>query len=377
MTSVDKIASIAKAEVGTKETYADGHWVNDSKYCRWFGKIPGYPRDGYGYPWCAVFVAWCAEKAGIASLYPKTAGCATAVNWFRNQGRFSYYPAVGAQVFFGSGGGAHTGLVIAYDADTITTVEGNTNANGSAEGDGVYLKTRQRRDAYVYGYGLPKFAEGIVTADPALKGKSGYTYKTSASASTTSSGGSAGWDGKSFPGADAFVLGKSHPAVTLLGERLVVHGYGSYYKVGPGPVFGEADLNATKAFQKAQGWTGADADGYPGAETWKRLMADPVKKATSTASKTTTTTKSTIVALNSAVKPGATHAQVKELQQLLVKAGYGPIKGAYTTYYGPETQKAVARFHNANPAYKSAGKSYDPAIGKKGFEHLQKEAGRK
>src|SRR5690606_18996251 len=135
----------------------------------WCGKIPGYPRDGYGYPWCAVFVAWCAEKAGIASLYPKTAGCLTAVNWFRNQGRFSFYPAVGAQVFFGSGGGTHTGLVIAYDADTITTVEGNTNANGSAEGDGVYLKTRQRRDAYVYGYGLPKFAEGIVTADPALK----------------------------------------------------------------------------------------------------------------------------------------------------------------------------------------------------------------
>ncbi|MDX3525065.1 peptidoglycan-binding domain-containing protein [Streptomyces sp. ID05-39B] len=87
--------------------------------------------------------------------------------------------------------------------------------------------------------------------------------------------------------------------------------------------------------------------------------------------------KSTIVALNSAVKPGAKHAQVKELQQLLVKAGYGPIKGAYTTYYGPETEKAVARFHNKNPHLRSAGKSYDPAIGKKGFVELQREAGRK
>lgn len=177
----------------------------------------------------------------------------------------------------------------------------------------------------------------------------------------------ASWDGKSFPGASAFKLGKSHPAVTVLGQRLIAHGFGRFYKVGPGPTFGEADKNATEAFQKVQGWSGSDADGYPGAETWKRLMAAP-KKAAPT---------STIVALNSAVKPGATHAQVKELQQLLIKAGYGPIKGAYTTYYGPETQKAVARFHNKNPHLKSAGVSYDPVIGKKGFVELQKEAGRK
>ncbi|MFG2923872.1 peptidoglycan-binding protein [Streptomyces sp. NPDC048305] len=174
------------------------------------------------------------------------------------------------------------------------------------------------------------------------------------------------WDGKSFPGASAFVLGKSHPAVTVLGQRLVAHGYGSFYKEGPGPTFGQADKNATQAFQKAQGWSGGDADGYPGAETWSRLMAAPKAAATST-----------IVALSSAVKPGAKHAQVKELQQLLLKAGYGPIPGALSTYYGPETQKAVARFHNKNPKLKSAGKSYDPAIGKSGFVELQKEAGRK
>ncbi|MFE9924256.1 peptidoglycan-binding protein [Streptomyces sp. NPDC005774] len=177
------------------------------------------------------------------------------------------------------------------------------------------------------------------------------------------SGGS-GWDGVSFPGASAFQLGKSHPAVTKLGERLIAHGYGRFYKVGPGPTFGQADKDATQAFQKAQGWSGADADGYPGAETWKRLLAAPKQAAAP---------KSTTVALNSAVKPGATHAQVKDLQRLLVKAGYGPIPGAYTTLYGTETQKAVARFHNKNPHLSSG--SYDPAIGPKGFIELQKEAG--
>jgi hypothetical protein len=84
---------------------------------------------------------------------------------------------------------------------------------------------------------------------------------------------------------------------------------------------------------------------------------------------------SKIVALNAAVKPGAKHAQVVDLQHFLVKAGYGPIHGAYSTYYGPETQKAVARFHNKNPHLRTAGKSYDPVIGKSGFKELQKEAG--
>ncbi|AKY03634.1 endolysin [Streptomyces phage Izzy] len=85
--------------------------------------------------------------------------------------------------------------------------------------------------------------------------------------------------------------------------------------------------------------------------------------------------KSTIVALNSAVKPGATHAQVAELQQLLIKAGYGPIPGAVTRYYGKNTGAAVARFYRKNKHLASS--SYDTAIGPKGFIELQREAGRK
>lgn len=170
------------------------------------------------------------------------------------------------------------------------------------------------------------------------------------------------WDGKSFPGRDAFKLGHKHDAVTLLGQRLSAHGYGRFYKVGPGPTFSPADKAATAAFQKAQGWTGSDADGYPGPSTWARLMADP---------------KPRTEALAPGVKPGARHPQVRDLQKLLIEAGYGPIKGAVTDYYGPNTQRAVARFHVANPAYRSKGRTYDPAIGAKGFEHLQRKANRK
>ncbi|MFH8414346.1 C40 family peptidase [Streptomyces collinus] len=287
MKQVTKVISVAKAELGTQEKRSGGHWVNDSKYNRWFGKIPGYGQDGYGWPWCAAFVAWVAAEAGVAELYPKTAGCATAVAWFKRQGRFSEYPAIGAQVFFGANGGTHTGLVVDYDADYIYTVEGNTNTSGSAEGDGVYAKKWARRNAYVYGYGYPKFAEGITSADPKFKGEAPKAETKPAPV-------------------------KPAPA-----------------KPAPAPVRPKpAPKPATK-----------------------------------------------VVALNAAVKPGARHAQVKDLQKFLVKAGYGPIPGAYTTYYGPETQKAVARFHNKNPHLRTAGRSYDPVIGKSGFKELQREAG--
>ncbi|MFE2104300.1 N-acetylmuramoyl-L-alanine amidase [Kitasatospora sp. NPDC059463] len=83
-----------------------------------------------------------------------------------------------------------------------------------------------------------------------------------------------------------------------------------------------------------------------------------------------------LVPLAAGVKPGARHPQVRELQELLLKTGYGPIPGAVTDYYGPATQNAVARFHDRHPDLKSRGISKDYAIGARGFTLLQQEAGR-
>ncbi|WP_436789548.1 peptidoglycan-binding protein [Yinghuangia sp. YIM S10712] len=76
-----------------------------------------------------------------------------------------------------------------------------------------------------------------------------------------------------FPGTQYFGPGKSNAYITQLGQALVAKGYGSYYKQGPGPTWGTADQQATAAFQRAQGWTGANADGIPGPQTWSRLMS--------------------------------------------------------------------------------------------------------
>jgi hypothetical protein len=41
---------------------------------------------------------------------------------------------------------SHIGIVISDSANIVSTVEGNTGANGSREGDGVWLKQRDRKD---------------------------------------------------------------------------------------------------------------------------------------------------------------------------------------------------------------------------------------
>lgn len=165
-TTAAKLIAVARGEIGYHEGRAGGHWNNAEKYA---AQVPGLAWANYQ-AWCATFVSWCFVAAGLLKLLaggPTASTDASLANWKR-AGRFSEYPAIGAVVIYGHGGNPdHTGIVVDYGPDTITVVEGNTNDNGSREGDGVYLKTRQRRDPYVIGYGYPDFPEGIVSADPA------------------------------------------------------------------------------------------------------------------------------------------------------------------------------------------------------------------
>ena len=162
MASAQQIIDLATSQVGYREGRSpSGAWNNLQKYSQ---EVAGLGWSN-GYAWCATFCSWLYTRLGVDA--PVTASCLTGVAWWRARKRWSEYPAIGAQVFFGPGGGTHTGVVIAYDADTITTIEGNTNDSGSAEGNGVYRKVRRRRDPYVYGYGYPAWPEGVRSADPA------------------------------------------------------------------------------------------------------------------------------------------------------------------------------------------------------------------
>lgn len=78
---------------------------------------------------------------------------------------------------------------------------------------------------------------------------------------------------RAYPGASVFRPGRSHEAITALGRQLIKKGFGKHYTSGPGPRWSEADRRNVEAFQRAQGWRGASANGYPGPETWRRLFA--------------------------------------------------------------------------------------------------------
>ncbi|WP_405558105.1 peptidoglycan-binding protein [Streptomyces canus] len=76
-----------------------------------------------------------------------------------------------------------------------------------------------------------------------------------------------------YPGRAMFRPGATNKYVTQLGAQLVKKGFGKYYTTGPGPCWGEPDRRGVEAFQRAQGWRGGAADGYPGPETWRRLFS--------------------------------------------------------------------------------------------------------
>lgn len=159
---------------------------------------------------------------------------------------------------------------------------GSYHLHGVPNGWGAPSAGARRQIAYTDSRGVKRGyrngRDGLASNGPDVGPGHVGTYRTRTWAgykAAKASAGAGSWDGKSFPGVGAFVLGKSHPAVTVLGKRLQAHGFGRFYRVGPGPVFGQADKDATRAFQLSKTALKGDADGYPGPATWAALMAAP------------------------------------------------------------------------------------------------------
>ncbi|MFD6292545.1 peptidoglycan-binding protein [Streptomyces sp. NPDC060205] len=146
-----------------------------------------------------------------------------------------------------------------------------------------------------------------------------------------------------YPGAAAFGPGANNAYVTRLGRMLVARGAGSFYTSGPGPRWTDADRRATRAFQLAQGWTGADADGLPGPTTWSYLVngkGRDVRAASAGSPGTPAKPPAGGVASHGVpgypgramFRPGADNDHVTRLGRQLVKKGFGK---HYTQGPGP------------------------------------------
>lgn len=112
----DAIVRIALAEEGVSGC--------PNKYTYAYGKIDGT----YNWPWCAAFVYWCSQQAGIPhSIIARNAR--TGLEYFKLQNCYDYSPYADVQkgdiLYMKNNNGAHIGLVTDVDDEFIYTVEGN------------------------------------------------------------------------------------------------------------------------------------------------------------------------------------------------------------------------------------------------------------
>ncbi|WP_328969257.1 peptidoglycan-binding protein [Streptomyces sp. NBC_00239] len=78
-----------------------------------------------------------------------------------------------------------------------------------------------------------------------------------------------------FPGVGWFKANPRSPIVTAMGRRLVAVGC-SAYRQGPGPQWTESDRQSYARWQRQLGYSGDDADGWPGPTSWAALKVPKV-----------------------------------------------------------------------------------------------------
>lgn len=176
MNIIEKIISIAKAEIGTCEP------TGDDKYIKVYNALTGAGFN-MSVAWCAIFVTWVMYTAGVAkTIVPYFASCDIGMNWFKNKGLFkkapayggSYIPKVGDIIFFSSkydqNDSTHVGIVTGVSNNKVHTIEGNTS-------DAVHERTYTLDNKFILGYGCPDYGVDAAEAKP-IENSSSTTSST-------------------------------------------------------------------------------------------------------------------------------------------------------------------------------------------------------
>ena len=169
---LEKVIEVAKGELGYLEKKSNSQldsktgnagYNNYTKY--WRDVKPEWNGDY----WCACFVTWVFQTAlgkerakELLKHYPYVY-CPTLA------GLFTKYttPQVGDIVIFWKNGAyAHTGIVIAVNGNTFTTIEGNTSGASSVvpNGGGVCQKTYNLKDVNAK-FCRPAYSSTTITSD--------------------------------------------------------------------------------------------------------------------------------------------------------------------------------------------------------------------
>lgn len=145
-TGNEQLVNIAMSQLGNK---------GGEKFWRWAGRNSRCA-------WCALFVSWCADKAGIlGTQIPYFSFVSDGVSWFKSHGKWISGSEVnpsncetliqpGTIIFFDwepDGKPNHVGIVTRVENGRIYTVEGNSS-------DSVREKSYAANSNHLYGFGV-------------------------------------------------------------------------------------------------------------------------------------------------------------------------------------------------------------------------------
>lgn len=166
-TQAENLITIARNEVASAS--ANGGYVGSyNKYNDW--------ADISGLSWCAAFVCWCADQAGISTdIIYKSNRCSVIKKWYEDRALFyyspyyggSYIPKAGDLVIFdwdSVADGDHIGIVTGTSGNYLSTIEGNTS-NSSYDSDCLLERTQRISlgSRYILGYCTPAYTDSSVT----------------------------------------------------------------------------------------------------------------------------------------------------------------------------------------------------------------------
>lgn len=146
--SVDRIINAARGEVGVVETS-----TNQGPGIQKYWTATDY-KSGYNdrAPWCAAFVSWCVQQSGILSEADRPTSAAAFKGggyeaWARSKSPKVILTMRPTQIHRGDlviFSFSHIGIATsASDLNGIfRTIEGNTDAAGGRDGNGVWEKSR-------------------------------------------------------------------------------------------------------------------------------------------------------------------------------------------------------------------------------------------
>lgn len=134
-----QLVTIAKSQLGNE---------GGEKFWSWWGFTERQE-------WCACFVSWCADQAGLIQkeAVPKFSVCTDGVALFQAKGKWQSggsVPTPGTIIFFDwdhDGASDHVGIVESCDGTTVHTIEGNS-------GDAVKQNNYTVNSQSILGYGL-------------------------------------------------------------------------------------------------------------------------------------------------------------------------------------------------------------------------------